>query len=177
MTHIYNVFLGALDLLVRKAHLLIENENNNRSERFMNIVARFNMGKRLNLIQRGSYERRVHLSALSHNKSSYWNVSPWKTVTKKSPGYYFKKFMDKKDVSNLRNNKTKKNLFPSVSKKEKVPAQKNRDYGENAQQPEDADILLMECQDIIKKLQVFTLKSNVLVGETYYAPNCSYVTI
>ncbi|KAJ8909749.1 hypothetical protein NQ315_014018 [Exocentrus adspersus] len=56
---IYNHLKGALDLLARKAHLLIENENNNRAERLMNIVARFNMGKRLNLIQRGSYERRV----------------------------------------------------------------------------------------------------------------------
>ncbi|KAJ8909723.1 hypothetical protein NQ315_016769 [Exocentrus adspersus] len=38
----YSMDNSDLDLLVRKAHLLIQNENNNRSERLMNIVARFN---------------------------------------------------------------------------------------------------------------------------------------
>jgi hypothetical protein len=68
-------------LLIRKAHLLIENKNNNQAERLMNIVSRFTMGKRLNLIQRGSYERRVCLSGLRYNKSLKWHVSPWKNFT------------------------------------------------------------------------------------------------
>jgi hypothetical protein len=77
-------------LLLRKAHLLIEYENNNnRAEQLTNIVTRFNMGKRLNLIQRGSYERKVHLSALRYTKSFKWHLSPWKKSAGRSPGKYF----------------------------------------------------------------------------------------
>lgn len=54
-----NIVLGTVDLLTRKTHLLIENENNNAVERLMNIIARFSMGKRLNFIRRNSYNTRV----------------------------------------------------------------------------------------------------------------------
>lgn len=50
--HIY----GAMNQLLTKAHLLIDKETNNRAELFMSILARFNMGKRLNLIQRDSFQ-------------------------------------------------------------------------------------------------------------------------
>ncbi|XP_031345148.1 uncharacterized protein LOC116172142 [Photinus pyralis] len=45
----YDHISGALEQLIRKANLLIENENNNAVECLMNIVSRFNMGKRTNL--------------------------------------------------------------------------------------------------------------------------------
>lgn len=60
--HIY----AALNMLLAKAHLLIDNETNNRAELFMNILARFNMGKRLNLIQRDSFQLRSYLSGLRY---------------------------------------------------------------------------------------------------------------
>lgn len=53
-----NIVLGTVDVLTRKTRLLIENENN-AMERLMNIIARFSMGKRLNFIQRNSYNTRV----------------------------------------------------------------------------------------------------------------------
>lgn len=104
----YTNFLGALNLLVRKAHLLIENENNNRCEQLMNIVSRFNMGKQLNLIQRGSCERRVQMSALRYNRSSFWYESPWKRFTNRSPGKHCKNYMSK---CNLIRRKKYKEIF------------------------------------------------------------------
>lgn len=135
---VFFYILGALDLLARKAHLLIENENNNQAERLMNIVARFNMGKRLNLIQRGSYERRVYLSGLRYNNSLKWHNSPWKKVTGNSPGKYFKKFIDSrstKHASNLSNRQS----ITSCNKKSVQQQQRvtlNLDYGQKAEEPD-----------------------------------------
>ncbi|KAB0790406.1 hypothetical protein PPYR_15226, partial [Photinus pyralis] len=59
---------GALNMVIRKAHSLIDNETNNRAELFMNIVSRFTMGKRLNLTQRSSYNIRADLSSMRYNE-------------------------------------------------------------------------------------------------------------
>lgn len=61
--------------LVKRAHLLIQNYNNNRCEQLTNVEARVSMGKRLNLVQRGSYERRVNCCGLRYNKSFKWHLS------------------------------------------------------------------------------------------------------
>lgn len=61
----------------------------------MNIVSKFNMKKRLNLIQRGSYERKVHLAGLRYNYSFKWQSSAWKKTTEKSTGKYFEQFINK----------------------------------------------------------------------------------
>lgn len=152
------VFIGALNLLLRKAQLLIENETNNASERLMNLVARFNMGKRLNLIQRGSYERRVYMSGLRYNKSFQWHSSPWKKSTGKSPGKHFKKFIDK-HTSKKETPCRRKLLseYPDNHKKNTVSKVKNMDYGINAQEPEEqceTDFIMTEAQVIVQQLQV-----------------------
>lgn len=60
------------------------------------------------------------------------------------------------------------------TKKPKEKASANNDYGKNAEQPpEDPDILLMECNDVLQKLQVkfilltlykFILSNVLMVG-------------
>lgn len=67
----------------------------------MNIVARFNMGKTLNLVQRGSYERRVYRAGLRFNRSFNWHTSPWKRCVQRSPGQYFKAYMEKHSIESL----------------------------------------------------------------------------
>ncbi|KAJ8911760.1 hypothetical protein NQ315_008812, partial [Exocentrus adspersus] len=149
-----------LDLLVRKAHLLIENENNNRSERLMNIVARFNAGKRLNLIQRGSYQRRVHLSGLRHNKQLSWHYSPFKHLTGSSPGTYFKAYMN--EAINMKRKLTRKRLFSDNEdetprkKIKNTPEKKshNTDYGPKAEEPEDELMLKNEVEEVMNRLTV-----------------------
>ncbi|KAF2902309.1 hypothetical protein ILUMI_03877 [Ignelater luminosus] len=58
---------GSLNLIVIKSSQLIDNETNNRAELFMSLLARFNMGKRLNLIQRDGFQIPSYLSALRYN--------------------------------------------------------------------------------------------------------------
>jgi len=126
----------------------------------MNIVARFNAGKRLNLIQRGSYQRRVHLSGLRHNKKFVWHSSPYKNIVGCSPGKYFKDFMNKKmEEDKLRG---KKRLFQKENdtpRKKFKHEPKNIDYGPNVEEPEDEEMLSKEIDEVLKRLQVFLLKN------------------
>lgn len=151
--------------MIRKAHLLIENENNNRAERLMNIVARFNMGKRLNLVQRGSYERRVHISGLRHNHKFEWHYSPWKRVTGQSPGKYFKQFITNNTQKDEKAKARKRLLFDKETSSQKLPKlqrsnnkpckDKYIDYGPNATQPDEDDVVIeQEVERIVKNLQV-----------------------
>lgn len=149
--HVYS----AVASLLAKAHLLIENETNNRAELFMSILARFNMGKRLNLIQRGSFQTRSYLTGLRYNKGPSWHTSPWKKHFKKSPGSYMKKYMA------AQVNKLKRRIVmeqPKARKKLKFyssPKKTQTDYGPNI-----ADITLSETElqaeveHLIKTLEV-----------------------
>lgn len=122
----------------------------------MNIVAKFTGGKRLNLIQRGSYERRVYLSGLRHNKKFNWHYSPYKQVVGRSPGKYFKNFMKQKTESE--SSKSRKRLFTEnndkPTKKVKTQAsERNIDYGPQAEQPDD-EVTESDIEEVIQRLQV-----------------------
>ena len=80
---------GAIERLVRLADRLITNQNSNRAELFMSILAKFNAGKRLNLTNRGYFQRRCTLTALSYQRGYGWHTNPWKATSKRSPGRYF----------------------------------------------------------------------------------------
>ncbi|CAH1107426.1 unnamed protein product [Psylliodes chrysocephalus] len=56
---------ASLDRVVVNSHSLIKNETSNRAELFMSLLCKFNAGKRLNLTQKGSFETRAYLAALS----------------------------------------------------------------------------------------------------------------
>lgn len=66
--HIY----AALNLLLKKADLLIDKETSNLAELYMSILVRFNMGKRLNLVGRNSFEMRACMSGLHFNDKFAW---------------------------------------------------------------------------------------------------------
>lgn len=130
----------------------------------MNIVSRFNMGKRLNLVQRGSYQRRVYLAGLRYNKQFNWHYSPYKRATKTSPGKYFEKFVRK--GTRKQHLSTRKRLFPSAehenknNKKRKLNIKVNADYGPNAEMPEmESDTLKMECEFLLQKLKVINFNN------------------
>ncbi|KAB0790356.1 hypothetical protein PPYR_15279, partial [Photinus pyralis] len=88
---------AALNSILSKSELLIDRETNNRAELFMSVLARFNMGKRLNLIQRDSFQTRSFLTGLRYNEGSTWHTEPWKQCFKDSPGKNFQKYMEKEE--------------------------------------------------------------------------------
>ncbi|XP_031331888.1 uncharacterized protein LOC116162414 [Photinus pyralis] len=158
-TSMYDHINGALELLIRKANLLIENENNNAAECLMNIVSRFNMGKRVNLVQRGSYERRVYLAALRYNKAFEWPISPWKNVTGATIGENYQQFI--KTNMAIKDSKVRRRLVQkkvSLKRKNIVKPVTKIDttaYGPSAEQPEEEEQNIEEeCQRLIQHLHV-----------------------
>lgn len=152
---IYNYIKGALDLVWQKAGLLVKNANNNASERLMNIVARFNQGKRLNLITRGAYTRRVWMAALRYNKGFRWYLEPYERLFGKAVGPYFQKFINKQILGSK-----KVDVSKSKKKSKRVVVNKpssNEDplsYGPLAIQPEDEGVILLGTERLIQGLTV-----------------------
>ncbi|KAF5282304.1 hypothetical protein FQR65_LT14358 [Abscondita terminalis] len=79
-TAMYNHIMHAMDSLFKKSSRFIDNETKNRAEVFMQIVARFNSGKRLNLIQGGSFQRRATLASLRYNEGVGWHYKDKKKI-------------------------------------------------------------------------------------------------
>ncbi|KAF2882521.1 hypothetical protein ILUMI_23657 [Ignelater luminosus] len=134
-------------------------------------TTRFNTGKRLNIVQRGSYERRVHISGLRHNHKFQWHYSPWKKVTGQSPGKYFKKFMtsstqkDEKAKARIRllfDKETPPPKKPKLKRTNNEPCkEKYIDYGPDATEPDEDDVVIQQEVDrIVKNPQTITLSSH-----------------
>lgn len=151
--HIY----GALAQVLTKADLLIDNETNNRAELYMSLLARFNMGKRLNLIQRDSFQTRAFLSGLKYNEGHLWHYQSWKQFFAKSPGKSLKQYMKQQD-ERLR----KRKLYnkPKVAKKLKFndnedENNKDLDYGVNiAEVIVNEENIDQEVEKLIERLKV-----------------------
>lgn len=130
-------------MLIKKAHLLIHNENNNKSVHFMSLLAKYNGGKRYNLTMRGSFNNRVNMSALTYNtRGPNWQYSSWKHLTKKSPGKVWKRYLRNKDYvlsyrRRYRSNACKKLFLPKVTSNNITTiSEGNHDYGVYAIEPD-----------------------------------------
>lgn len=139
---LYHHIDEAIENLLKKSHMLIDNETNNRAELFMSILARFNCGKRLNLSGRGSFDMRCDLTALRYNLGPEWHVNSYKRELGMSPGKYFQSYIDRSVRSRTLSAMKSQNSSRSVTK---LPAvEKNMDYGVYAEQveptPEEIEI-------------------------------------
>lgn len=82
-------------------------------------------------MSRGSYQRRVQITALMCNEGYAWHDSYMETFTGQPPGFWTKKMFAEKTKSLERSRKTqKKTKFKRRSKN--VPQEKEVDYGEEA---------------------------------------------
>ncbi|KAI4465284.1 hypothetical protein MML48_3g00003487 [Holotrichia oblita] len=135
--HIY----AALNLLLAKSHSLIDNETNNGAELYMNILARFNMGKRLNLIQRDGFQMRSYMTGLRYNEGQIWHSKPWKKCIGASPGKIFKKYMSTQHQKALKRKLTNRKKPTIVKRLKFSSSEKSSDYG-----PDIAAIVIGEEQ-------------------------------
>ncbi|CAG9857125.1 unnamed protein product [Phyllotreta striolata] len=147
-------------LTEKKMKLLLKRAKTSIYEHAKKEEPRFNQGKRLNLIQRGSYQRRVQLSGLRYNGKTEWHTSPYKHATGNSPGQYFKMFLNRQVNSAKKKKTCRKRLFDEKSnnatkttKKIKIMSN-NTDYGPKADQFEDPSMIQQEVEEIIQGLHV-----------------------
>ncbi|KAF0747565.1 YqaJ domain-containing protein, partial [Aphis craccivora] len=107
---IMSEILAIVDKVTRKADRLVFNTTTNIAENFMNLVAKFTGGKRS------------------------WHLSPWKKLSGKSPGKFFKKNLTRRiamTTLNSKYKKQKKNRF-KVSGGDKSTVNHDFDYGPDA---------------------------------------------
>ncbi|KAK9880363.1 hypothetical protein WA026_010248 [Henosepilachna vigintioctopunctata] len=79
--------------------MLIDNETNNRAELFMSILAKLNMGKRLNLIQRDGFSTRATLTGHSYNQRPLWHQTSWKKYFDRRLENNLKLYMKRRETS------------------------------------------------------------------------------
>lgn len=86
------------------------------------------MGKRLNLIQRNSFQTRAYLTGLRYNQGIKWHEQSWRKIFHRNPGKQLQKIIERKPSKS-----------PSRVKKQNreqpVPTD-NLDYGKHAEMPE-----------------------------------------
>ncbi|CAG9771359.1 unnamed protein product [Ceutorhynchus assimilis] len=169
--------LASIQQLTTKAHLLLDKETNNRAELFMSLLARFNMGKRLNLIQRDSFQMRSHITGLKYNYGYRWHEKPWKTVFNRSPGKQLKKFMSNQERANLKRKSNNENV-PLKKKKLKFTDEKTKEYGPNiAEVNLSENELKNEIENLRLRLQVNFEQQQKIATETIgQFSNSKYLT-
>lgn len=149
---IWQLILAAVNRIVVKADRLSSEETSNRAELlYMSLVAKYTSGKRLNLIQRDSFQRRCTVAGLQYQKGHMWPISPYKKFAGSSPGKYFKKTIAQKIQHKL-------NKAPKAKRKlnfgKKGKSLTDTGYGENAEDFVDENNLQIQCEDRLKTLSV-----------------------
>ena len=80
------------DRIVSLSQQLIENCTSNAAENFMAVNTKFNGGKQINQMQKGSFEHRCHGAALSFQKGAGWHASMWQRFTEQPAGPVLNKY-------------------------------------------------------------------------------------
>ncbi|KAF2902711.1 hypothetical protein ILUMI_03490 [Ignelater luminosus] len=148
----------------------------------MSLLACFNMGKRLNLIQRDSFQTRSVLSGLKYNEGHLWHYKPWKAFFNRSPGKNSKLYMKQQDEK-LR----KRKLYhkPKAAKKLKFNDSKNGkenkkdlDYGVDiAEVVVNKENIEQEVDKLIERLKVSDEQQRKISVDTVgQFDNPSYLT-
>lgn len=131
---IMSEILAIVDKVTRKADRLVFNTTTNIAENFMSLVAKFTGGKRVNYTKTGSYQRRVLGATQVHSRGQSWHLSPWKKLSGKSPGEFFKKNLTRRIAMTTLNSKYKKQkkIRFKVSGGDKSTVNHDFDYGPDA---------------------------------------------
>lgn len=153
--HIYS----ALTPLLTKASILIDRETNNRAELFMSILARFNMGKRLNLIQRDSFQMRSVLTGLKYNEGYQWHEKPWRVVFQQSPPQTLKKYVVSQANRLASSKKYREQVVRKLNyrKKKRIPLnpKTDTDYGPNISEIQVSETEIgNEIENLCQRLKV-----------------------
>jgi hypothetical protein len=120
----------------------------NRAEQFMSLVAKYNQGKRLNLVMNGSFQNRCTMATLQYNQGLDWQLHSWRKIIKRTPKKNLKRLISgrsKKIIYKRNRPPCRKLLFKNVSKKKK-----DNDYEIHSVEPEmDEEEMEKGCSRIL----------------------------
>uniref|UniRef100_A0A8D8NU20 (northern house mosquito) hypothetical protein n=1 Tax=Culex pipiens TaxID=7175 RepID=A0A8D8NU20_CULPI len=94
---LFNTVQSLLHELALDADRLCYGLNTNDAENFMGVIAKFTLGKRLNLCNRGSYSLRVLFAVCSVNKGYGWAKEAIEKFTGRSVSSAYLKYFEERD--------------------------------------------------------------------------------
>ena len=94
------------DRLVSNASSLVKNSTSNLAECFMGIRCKFDGGKVLNRIQRGSFQHRCNGAGLRFQLGPDWTSRVWHSVTGQEPGEVMRAYCAKSTLDHQKDMKT-----------------------------------------------------------------------
>lgn len=99
-------------------------------------------------MSRGSYRRRVHITALMCNEGYKWHDTYMEMFTGEAPGFWTKKMFDEKAKSLARSRKSQAN--PNSKRRSKhIQKEKETDYGEEAVEAAENAALEQSVVDVV----------------------------
>lgn len=94
-------------------------------------LSKYNVGKRVDTMSRGSYQRRVYITVLQHNEDFSWHDKYMEMYTGECPGFYMKKMIREKTNASLHTKKIQQR--PGFSRRKTTSYDEiELDYGEDA---------------------------------------------
>ena len=150
-----------LGRLVGKARQLLSNETTNLAENWMNVRAKFDGGKVINLSQSDSWQHRSMGAGLRHNMGDKWGLQAWKDMTSSSPNKVFSNTAE--HSANTINKNRKRKAIPEVKEKRRrskyAKLDDNTAAARRAYSRHDDGILPEEILDDISPEELEALKS------------------
>lgn len=116
-------------------------------------LCKYNNGKRLDTMSRGSYQRRVYITVLQHNEGYRWHQKFMKLFTGEDPGYWWHKMVQErgKSLARTRKNQTSpgfKRRGPNTAHEVEV------DYGPAAVEAAEQEVLQADLDNFKQKYAV-----------------------
>lgn len=94
-------------------------------------LSKYNVGKLVDTMSRGSYQRRVYITGLQHNDGYNWQDSYMHMFTGENPGYFMRKIIQERNKAFLRTKRTRNK--PGFSRQKTVQCvEEEHDYGDEA---------------------------------------------
>uniref|UniRef100_A0A8D8GUB1 (northern house mosquito) hypothetical protein n=1 Tax=Culex pipiens TaxID=7175 RepID=A0A8D8GUB1_CULPI len=103
-TSIWEKIMAAVESVADKAEFLSENRTSNLAENVFCQLCKFNVGKRVNTMSRGSYEMRVKITVLHKNDKYSWHTKYMEMFVGMGPGYWLRKMFREKEGTRRRTN-------------------------------------------------------------------------
>ncbi|XP_062557727.1 uncharacterized protein LOC134222581 [Armigeres subalbatus] len=121
----------AVEKSAAKAEFFSENRTSNLVENLYCRLSKYNVGKRVDTMSRGSYQRRVFITVLQHNEGYKWHDEYMYRYTGERPGYWLRRMFQRKNAAYMCTKKIQSS--PGFVRRKPVAYEEiERDYGEDA---------------------------------------------
>ncbi|XP_062700712.1 uncharacterized protein LOC115253741 isoform X2 [Aedes albopictus] len=141
----------AVEKTAAKAEFFSENQTSNLVENLYCRLSKYNVGKRIDTMSRGSYQRRVYITVLQHNEGYKWHDRSMFEYTGENPGYWLRRLFQRKTASFLYTKKMQ-NSSGFVRRKPVPYDEIEKDYGVDAVEASEQEMNIIVDASSMKRM-------------------------